>query len=371
MGVYYKSFLGMGGNPIFCAYFPAFCATSYSDLNVRRYKFESCQATMSEPRIKFALAAAPYWEKVPEGYPNAGEEYVYGDIGPTTEWSRWTSTTTGKENTNSTSASLIFGYEYEAKVSVFGMEIARYGFEFETNLNWEWENSVAKTDTWTYESGCTAGRDNKVGLTMTPVWLYTYRCVDSTDPDEVGTTLVCGVPTYPRDLELSEADYMLLRGDRKDIPDLRDVFKNEPGNPLSYMSDPAQVKSTGGILWSNNDQNQYSTTGSDGTKYFSIEVSDETANTTKNTFGFDMKLVGFAGAFGHTVKAGFGAGYSHGWSTIYNTGSGTKVTGCLPLPRRLGDVPMFDWNMCRYTVKVGGQEFPVVNYIVKNVRKGN
>ena len=256
-------------------------------------------------------------------------------------------------------------------MSVFGMEIARYGFEFETNLNWEWENSVAKTDTWTYESGCTAGRDNKVGLTMTPVWLYTYRCVDSTDPDEVGTTIVCGVPTYPRDLELSEADYMLLRGDRKDIPDLRDVFKNEPGNPLSYMSDPAQVKSTGGILWSNNDKNMYSTTGSDGTKYFSIEVSDETANTTKNTFGFDMKLVGFAGAFGHTVKAGFGAGYSHGWSTIYNTGSGTKVTGCLPLPRRLGDVPMFDWNMCRYTVNVGGQEFPVVNYIVKNVRKGN
>ena len=353
------------------AYFPAFCATSYSDLDVRRYKFESCQATMSEPRIKFALAAAPYWAKVPEGYPNAGEEYVYGDVGPTTEWTKWTSTTTGKENTNSTSASLIFGLEHEAKVSVFGVEIGKVGFEFETNLNWDWENSVAKTDTWTYESGCTAGRDNKVGLTMTPVWLYTYRCVDSTDPDEVGTTLVCGVPTYPRDLELSEADYMLLRGDRKDIPDLREVFKNEPGNPLSYMSNPAQVKSTGGILWSNDDQNMYSTTGSDGTKYFSIEVSDETANTTKNTFGFDMKLVGFAGTLGTTVKAGFGAGYSHSWSTIYNTGSGTKVTGCLPLPRRLGDVPMFDWNMCRYTVKVGDQEFPVVNYIVKNVRKGN
>ncbi|MBQ9169252.1 MAG: T9SS type A sorting domain-containing protein [Bacteroidaceae bacterium] len=352
------------------AYFPAFCATSYSDLNVRRYKFESCQATMSEPRIKFALAAAPYWAKVPQGYAKAGEDYDYGDVGPTTEWAKWTSTTSGSENSNSTSASVIFGYEYEAKVSVFGMEIGKYGFDFETNLNWDWENSVAKTDTWTYESGCTAGRDNKVGLTMTPVWLYTYRCVDSTDPDEVGTTLVCGVPTYPRDLELSEADYMLLRGDRKDIPDLTDVFKNEPGNPLSYMSNPSQVKSTGGILWSNNDQNVYSTTGSDGSKFLSIEVSDETANTTKNTFGFDMKLVGFAGAFGHTVKAGFGAGYSHSWSTIYNTGSGTRVTGSVPLPKKLGDVPMFDWNMCRYTVKVGGQEFPVVNYIVKNVRSG-
>lgn len=370
MGVY-ASFMPIFTKPRFCAYFPAFCAPSYSDLDVRRYKFESCQATISEPRIKFALAAAPYWAKVPQGYANAGQDYDYGDATPSTQWAKWSSTTTGKENSNSTSVSVIFGYEYEAKVSVFGMEIGKYGFDFETNLNWDWQNSVAKTDTWTYESGCTAGRDNKVGLTMTPVWLYTYRCVDSSDPDEVGTTLVFGVPTYPRDLELSETDYMLLRGDRKDIPDLTEVFQNEPGNPLSYMNNPAQVKSTGGILWSNDDQNQYATTGSDGTKYYSIEVSDETANTTTNTFGFDMKLVGFAGAFGHTVKAGFGAGYSHSWSTIYNTGSGTKVTGTVPLPQHYGDVPIFDWNMCRYSVKVGGQEFPVVNYIVKNVRKGN
>ena len=350
---------------IFPACFPAFYAIPYNNIDIRRYKFESCQATMSEPRIKFALAAAPYWANVPEGYANAGKPYDYGDNAPSTEWAKWTSTESGYENSNSTSASLIFGFEYEAKAEVFGVEVMKYGFEFETNLTHEWEKTSGHTDTWTYESGCAANRDNKVGLTMTPVWLYTYRCVNSNDPDNIGTTLMCGAPSHPRDLELSEADYMILRGDRDDIPDLSKVFTNTPGDPRTYMNNPNQVKSTSGILWSNNNKDKYVSTGSDGIQSLSIEVSDQTIDNTKNTFGFDMKLVGFAGTLGYTAKVGFGTGYSHTWNTIYNTSKGTKVSGNVPLPKRYGDVPSFDWNMCRYTVNVCGQEFPVVNYIVK------
>ncbi len=359
------------GDYHFGANFPAFCATSYTNIDTRRYKFVSCQATMSEPRIKFALAAAPYWAKVPQGYAHAGEDYDYGDNAPSTEWATWTSSTTGKENSNSTSASVIFGFEHEDKCSFFGLfDLARVGVDFEASLNYQWEKSVAHTDTWTYESGCTASRDNKVGLTMTPYWLYTYECIDSNDSDNIGTTLVCGAPSYPRDLELSVTDYMLLRGDRDDIPDVSSIFSHTPGNPLTYLSNPDLVTSTGGIIWSNNDKNKFSTTGSDGTKFLSIEVSKETANSTKNTFGFDTKLVVFGGGANTIVKAGVGAGYSHTWNTIYNTGEGTRVTGSVPLPKNWGDVPIFDWNMYRYTVKVGGQEFPVVNYIVKNVRSG-
>ena len=355
----------------FGAVLPAFCATSYRDIDTRRYKFVSCQATMSEPRIKFALAAAPYWATVPDGYAHAGEDYDYGDNGPSTEWTTSTSTTEETENSNGTSASIIFGYEQENKVSVFGVEVGKYGFEFEANIGYEWEKSVSEATTYTFESGCSAGRDNKVGLTMTPVWLYTYECVESNDPDNIGTTLVCGAPSYPRDLELSETDYMLLRGDREDIPDISTVFSHTPGDPLTYPNNPDLIKSTGNILWSNNNKDQYSTTGSDGTKSFSIEVSRENSTTTSNTFSMDMSLVGFVGAFNHTIKAGFGVGYSHTWANTYTTGFGTTVTGTVPLPKSWGDVPMFDWNMCRYNVKVGGQEFPVVNYIVKNVRKAN
>lgn len=354
------------GDMHFGACLPAFCATSYSNIDSRRYKFVQCQATMSEPRIKFALAAAPYWATVPEGYVRAGEAYDYGDNGPSTEWKKSQSSAQGSEYSNGTSASLIFGYEQENKVSLFGVEIGKYGFEFETNISYDWEKSFSETNTYTFETGCSAGRDNKVALTMTPVWLYTYECIESNDPDNIGTTLVCGAPSYPRDLELSETDYMILRGDREDIPDISTVFKHTPGNPLTYYNNPDSIKSTGSILWSNNDKNQYATTGSDGTSSYTIEVSTENSTTTENTFSIDMSLVAFAGAFNQTFKAGFGVGYSHSWSSTYTTGFGTSVTGTVPLPKRLGDVPMFDWNMCRYSVKVGGQEFPVVNYIVKN-----
>ena len=364
-GVYMKLGSASATKVVFAAAFPTFYAIPCEDIDIRRYKFESCQATMSEPRIKFALAAAPYWAKVPEGYANAGKPYDYGDNAPSTEWAKWTSTESGYENSNSTSASLIFGFEYEAKAEVFGVEVMKYGFEFETNLTHEWEKTSGHTDTWTYESGCAANRDNKVGLTMTPVWLYTYRCVNSNDPDNIGTTLMCGAPSHPRDLELSEADYMILRGDRDDIPDLSKVFTNTPGDPRTYMNNPNQVKSTSGIMWSNDNKDKYVSTGSDGIQSLSIEVSDQTIDNTKNSFGFDMKLVGFAGTLGYTAKVGFGTGYSHTWNTIYNTSKGTKVSGNVPLPKRYGDVPSFDWNMCRYTVNVCGQEFPVVNYIVK------
>lgn len=364
-GVYMKMTSASATKVVLAAAFPVFYAIPYDNIDIRRYKFESCQATMSEPRIKFALAAAPYWANVPEGYANAGQPYDYGDNAPSTEWAKWTSTESGYENSNSTSASLIFGFEYEAKAEVFGVEVMKYGFDFETNLTHEWEKTSGHTDTWTYESGCAANRDNKVGLTMTPVWLYTYRCVNSNDPDNIGTTLMCGAPSHPRDLELSEADYMILRGDRDDIPDLSKVFTHTPGDPRTYMNNPNQVKSTGGIIWSNDNKDKYVSTGSDGVQSLSIEVSDQTIDNTKNTFGFDMKLVGFAGTLGYTAKVGFGTGYSHTWNTIYNTSKGTKVSGNVPLPKHYGDVPSFDWNMCRYTVNICGQEFPVVNYIVK------
>lgn len=359
------------GDYHFGAVLPAFSATSYTNIDTRRYKFVSCQATMSEPRIKFSLAAAPYWAKVPQGYSNAGEDYDYGDVGPSTEWATSSSSTEVTENSNGTSAKVIFGYEQENKVSVFGVEIGKYGFEFETNIGYDWQKSVSEGTTYAFESGCTAGRDNKVGLTMTPVWLYTYECIESNDPDNIGMTIVCGAPSYPRDLELSESDYMLLRGDRDDIPNVSIIFTHTPGDPLTYLDNPNKVESTSNIIWSNNNKDQFSTTGSDGTKSFSIEVSRENSTTTTNTFSLDMSLVGFIGAFNHTVKAGFGAGYNHSWSSTYTTGFGTTVTGTVPLPKHLADVPMFDWNMCRYTVKVGGQEFPVVNYIVKNVRSAN
>ena len=336
-----------------CAYFPAFCAPSYSDLDVRRFKLVSCQATMTEPRIKYMLAAAPYYK---------GYEYTNG---PSTGWAKATSETIAEGHSNGTKASLIFGYEQENKISVFGIEIGKFGFEFETEISHEWEKSVNTATTFTWESGCSTDEDDVVGLSMTPVWLYTYECIDSNNPDNIGEKLVCGAPSTPRDLSITLTDYMKLRGDRDEIPDLSTVFTHTPGYPFTYIDNPDDLERMGrGHIWSNNNKNQYMSTGSGSTNSLSISMTGSVEEETTNTFSLEMSLVGFVGALNNTVKAGVGAGYTHTWSTSYTTEKGTTVSGSVPTPKQLGGVPMFNWNLCRYVMNVGGQEFPVVNYVV-------
>ena len=101
------------------------------------------------------------------------------------------------------------------------------------------------------------------------------------------------------------------------------------------------------------------------TNTISILMSQALEKQTTNTFSLEMSLVGFAGALNNTVKAGVGAGYKHTWTTGYTTGRGTTVSGTVPAPKQLGAVPMFKWNLCRYVMNVDGQEFPVVNYVVR------
>jgi hypothetical protein len=54
-----------------------------------------------------------------------------------------------------------------------------------------------------------------------------------------------------------------------------------------------------------------------------------------------MSLVGYAGVMNNTVKAGFGAGYNHIWSTAYSISQSTTVKGNVSAPKNLCDVPMF------------------------------
>ncbi len=202
---------------------------------------------------------------------------------------------------------------------------------------------------------------------MTPVWLYTYECIDSNDPDNIGQKLVCGAPSKPRDLEITLTDYMRLRADNEEIPDLSKVFTHTPGYPFSYINNPNDMESRGReFIWGNNDKNSVVSIGSGSSHSLSIQMKNEQSSETTNTFNLDMSLVGYAGLMNNTVKAGFGAGYTHTWATAYTVSDGTTVTGNVPGPKKLGDVPMVNWNLCRYITKVDGQEFLVVNYLVKH-----
>jgi hypothetical protein len=62
-----------------------------------------------------------------------------------------------------------------------------------------------------------------------------------------------------------------------------------------------------------------------------------------------------------------GAGYGHGesWANQHIEGEGHSVAGTVPAPANIGEIPNFSWTLAWYKYRIGNQEFPVVNYVVK------
>jgi hypothetical protein len=92
----------------------------------------------------------------------------------------------------------------------------------------------------------------------------------------------------------------------------------------------------------------------------SIELTEETTNTSGFNFNMEMELVATMGG----VKAG--AGYGHGSTneSSHSEGAGHAVAGHIAGLNALGDCPDFKWTLVWYKYRLGGQEFPVVQYVV-------
>ena len=94
-----------------------------------------------------------------------------------------------------------------------------------------------------------------------------------------------------------------------------------------------------------------------------ITETTETSSIKENSFSLEAQLVvNFLGA-----KAGFGYGHGENWSTTHTDGVGSVVSAEVLGPTKIGDqnIPNFYWNFCKYNYRLNGQEFPVVNFIVK------
>ncbi|MBP5613318.1 MAG: T9SS type A sorting domain-containing protein, partial [Bacteroidales bacterium] len=319
----------------------------------RIYQFESRQYAMSEPRIYALLAAPPYF---------ADYDYPYGP--PCTSWGKSTSSASGEGRSSSNSASLIFGYEQDITIPMFGAKLG--SIDFETKLTYDYTFGSDSTSTTEYGIEYSTFTDDAVAMQLTPFTIYNYKCVSSANEDEIGSILSISVPGRPANTIITLQDYMLLRADNQSIPDLTKVFHHTPGDPFSYPDDPKKVGSNyglGGILWGNNNANDMVATGSGGRITLTITETTETSTIKENSFNLEAQLVvNFLGA-----KAGFGYGHGENWSTTHTDGVGSVVSAEVLGPTKIGDqnIPNFYWNFCKYNYRLNGQEFPVVNFIVK------
>jgi len=324
-------------------------------------KYTGHNTSMSEPRIYALLAAPPFYAFKPDGTPY--EYNNFSNMG--TSWGKSQVTGTGTSNESSNKATAIFGFEQEFNAPIVGTKLG--GIDFTAKLSSEWTSGTETNTVTTQSIEFTAPQNDAVILTATFFDTYTYEVVSSGNPDEIGSMLNISLPSQNRTLGLNLDDYNRLAADNPECPNLKQIFKHKAGFPLTYPNDKTQIQSNiagSSILWAMPfGGNDFVTLGSGVDVNRSITLDTETTTTAGFTFGVEMELV--ANVLG--VKAGAGYGYNNTNSSSHTEGEGHSIAGNVSGLNSLGEAGLshFRWTIGWYKYRLGGQEFPVVQYVVK------
>jgi uncharacterized protein (TIGR02145 family) len=323
-------------------------------------QYRSRTTAMSEPRIYAMLASPPYYKYTPNGEPY---EYEY-DMG--TAWGKSEVSSTSSSSSSSHAASVIAGYEQEFTVPLWGTKIG--GIELSVALESEWTNSSERTYTTTTMSSFQTKNTDNVVMQASFYHTYEYEVLAGPDPDQIGSSVFFSVPLQTMTMMITLDDYNLIAADSKNIPDLRKVFTHTVGYPFTYPSNKQELidkaPSPSSVLWGAPFNGaEFVNTGSGGFLNRSITLDESTAETSEFSFSVDVDLVSTL----YGVKAGAGYGYDNTNSTTHTEGTGHSVSGQVAGLRRLGESGLRDffWNICWYKCTLGGQTFPVLEYVVR------
>lgn len=323
-------------------------------------QYRSRTTSMSEPRIYAMLASPPYYKYTPNGEPY---EYEY-DMG--TAWGKSEVSSTSSSSSSSHAASVIAGYEQEFTVPLWGTKIG--GIELSVALESEWTNSTERTYTTTTMSTFQTKNTDNVVMQASFYHTYEYEVLAGPDPDQIGSSVFFSVPSQTMTMMITLDDYNLIAADSKNIPDLRKVFTHTVGYPFTYPSNKQELidkaPSPSSVLWGAPFNGaEFVNTGSGGFLNRSITLDESTAETSEFSFSVDVDLVSTL----YGVKAGAGYGYDNTNSTTHTEGTGHSVSGQVAGLRRLGESGLRDffWNICWYKCTLGGQTFPVLEYVVR------
>lgn len=339
---------GDGSNPVLLA-----VASKHRGMNL---KFNRYYRAISNPQIHAVLAASP-----------TVADYDYqSDVDKVTQWGVNKQSTSSKGTNSSLKSSVSFGFEYEINAPIVGTKLG--SFEFETTLSAEVaksnevEETVATSTTFSVDKN-----DDGVILTAYLYDVYEYTVMNAEDEDIIGTTVNIYIPLEPQTQQIGLRTYTELAADMKGVPDLRKVFTHTVGDPGSYPSSKEAIISMadgGKVLWAAPFNNrEFIAVGENGGVSRSIEITSANSSTISHNYSTEIKVSATAGC----VSAGYGLEVAGGKSISHTEGEGHSVTGTVVGPNN-GDFGKFnfEWTLGWYNMTLGGQTFPVVNYVVRN-----
>lgn len=317
-----------------------------------RYDYVGYQRTYSEPRIYALLAAAPYYKN-------------YSEPGSTT-WGKAFSTSDATCRTNSYQPTIIAGYNHEITFPVLGTKLGEV--DVTAKFKMDFQDSYETSSTTSFGESHGATDDDRVIMQVSPYDTYTYRIIASDNPDEIGGLIQISSPLPRMFLGLTLDDYTRMTADQKNVPNLSGYFQHIPGQPFTYPSDELMIHSQAAnpcFMWGRDASNNTAVVscGAGGFTSRSISMQNDTTTSNSQSYGFELELVVTLG----NVKAGAGFGYNHTNETSHTVSETHEVSAQVNGLPSANDAehPMFRWNFVWYKESLNGQEFPVIQYMVK------
>lgn len=331
---------------------PVIC--KFADRDMTKYfEYVGHEQSLCDPIITAVVAAAPYYASAGPGSAN-------------TSWGKTAKASDSEIKSDTWGGSVIVGYEYEFSMPFFSSMNA--GVEFTSKVGASYSTAHGEESVVSYGYSFQAEAKHQVLLRATLYDTYTYRVVDSGDPDDLGMTFRVSMPRSSDYISLNLQDYVLLMGNRWDVAKPQRVLTSTPGDPWSYPNNyngfPYAIKDNDDFpfLKGRVDNSETGQWVGSGTATRSISLEKYVSETKTVEFNIETELVGKAAG----AKAGVGFNYGNSKETTRTIGSELNVEGTVPgLPSvASSEYKSFHWNLVWYYVNDDGHIYPVVNYIV-------
>lgn len=331
-------------------------ATVRSNRVARQLQYKRHEYTYSNLQVDAVLAAAPYRE---------------GEMTPgSTYWGRSSSSGLQTESELSTSASAIFGFEQEFSIPVISQTVG--GIDFTTKMSFGYTRGYSYGTTVTKSRTYTLTGANGVVVSTIPYDSYFYTILKSGDPAEVGKELMMAFPDGKIERTMSLEEYKEKTKEDPNAPRLDKVLTHTIGDPGSYknIKDTLILSNAGkmSFCYTGGTTQQVAATGNGtSTTELGVTISEDRANSEGMSFDVDIELVVNTGG----VKFGGGFGFGSSNKVTKTVGANTCAGGSVTSPPGSMEktfVP-FNWNIAFHNYISNGVIFPVVNFVVDEVKK--
>lgn len=314
----------------------------------------------SDPKVLAVLASPPYFNDLV--HLEGGDDYIGGSA---TAYGVIEGSGAAGISTHTLKLGAYISFEVE--FSFFGFSAAKVETEIEMSRSWTTETERMKEMTQTVEYGTLGGQDTVI-LYAIPMDIYVYDAYVPT-PQADGTiiwekqTMTINIPYNAVIRAFTLEDYDTIAADYDELPTIGgEILTHTLGDPATYP------RSTAGYQDAHLFDGDFVGVGFGSSAYItqSIETSTTVSTTTSISNGVSWKVGGGGGG----VMVGVTGGSERGSGTVTTDISGKFFSGTVAgMPAEAAEYGYnYSWKIFQYVHK-GSQNFPIVTYLVDDVRQ--